>query len=243
VTSKQPRRRPAAAARGPAGRAPSSSRWWAIGGTAVVLVVAVVIAVAAGGGGGSDGAASAAGKHETGTVVVDGAPLPTYDPTAAKDDAVGDRAPTLHGEGFDGQSVTVGPSEKPHVVMFLAHWCPHCQAEVPRVVTLAEHGAFDGLDVSAVATGTRSDLPNYPPSAWLAREKWPFTVMVDSKTSTGATAYGIPSYPYFVFLGADGTVLGRATGEIAPSALHDILDALRAGKPLPSATGSSSSAG
>ena len=57
--------------------------------------------------------------------------------------------------------------------MFLAHWCPHCQAEVPRIVTLAKAGAFDGLDVASVATGTSSQYPNYPPSAWLARRSGP----------------------------------------------------------------------
>jgi hypothetical protein len=111
------------------------------------------------------------------------------------------------------------------------------------VVTLAKQGAFDGIDVAAVATGTSPDAPNYPPSAWLAREHWPFDVMVDSKQSTAATAYGLPAYPFFVFLDADGKVLARATGEIDPSALTDILDAMRAGTPLPAATGSSSGAG
>ena len=46
--------------------------------------------------------------------------------------------------------------------MFLAHWCPHCQAEVPRLVELAEQGAFDGVDVTAVATGTNADGAQLP---------------------------------------------------------------------------------
>ena len=53
--------------------------------------------------------------------------------------------------------------------MFLAHWCPHCQAEMPRLVALAKAGKLDGVDVTGVATGTNPGYPNYPPSAWLKK--------------------------------------------------------------------------
>ena len=100
--------------------------------------------------------------------------------------------------------------------MFLAHWCPHCQAEVPRVVKLAKHGAFDGLDVASVATATSSEAANYPPSAWLEREHWPFMVLLDDEQSTAAQAFGLSAYPFFVFLDGNGAVLGRTTGEVEP---------------------------
>jgi thiol-disulfide isomerase/thioredoxin len=230
-------------------RATNSNRTWAVViGVVVVVGIAAVIAVAAGGGGSTSGSGSTqsgnASTHETGPVAVAGATLPRYGgPT--NDDAIGHTVPTLTGEGFDGSKVTIGPTSPtgtPQVVMFVAHWCPHCQAEVPRVVDLAKQGAFDGLSVSTVATGTNPDYPNYPPSTWLQREDWPFPVMADSDQSTAAQAYGLPSYPFFVFVGADGKVAGRATGEIAPADLTKILDALRDGKPLPTASGANSSA-
>lgn len=244
----------------PGGRAKPSSRakyrnrgksgsrtWMVVLGVAVVAVIAAVIAFAAAGGdsGSTSGSASAqsgnASTHETGPVAVAGATLPRYGgPT--NDDAVGHTLPTLTGVGFDGSHVTVGPTGTPQVVMFVAHWCPHCQAEVPRIVDLAKQGAFEGLSVSTVATGTNPDYPNYPPSAWLSREDWPFPVMVDSQQSTAAQAYGLSAYPFFVFVGADGKVAGRATGELAPADLTKILDALRDGKTLPTASGANSSA-
>ena len=106
-----------------------------------------------------------------------------------------------------------------------------------RIVDLAKEGAFKGIDVATVATGTNAAYPNYPPSAWLKRENWPFPVMVDSPQQTAAGAYGLSSYPYFVFANAQGKVVGRATGEIAPSDLKKILTALAAGKPLPKVGG------
>jgi len=228
-------------------RGTNSNRTWAVViGVVVVAAIAAVIAVAAGRDDGSTaGSGSAqsgsATAHETGPVSVAGATLPRYTgPTA--DDAVGHTIPTLTGEGFDGSRLTIGPTGTPQVVIFVAHWCPHCQAQVPRIVDLAKQGAFDGLSVSTVATGTNPDYPNYPPSEWLSREGWPFPVMADSTRSTAAAAYGLSAYPFFVFVDADGKVAGRATGEVDPSDLTKIFDALRAGKPLPTASGASSSA-
>jgi thiol-disulfide isomerase/thioredoxin len=218
--------------------APRRNRtWWVWGGVALVFVVAIVVAVAASGG--DDGGAKPT-AHETGAVTADGTALPQYDADEV-DTAIGDTIPTLTGVSFDGSKVTIGPTGTPQVVVFLAHWCPHCQAEVPRIVDLAKQGAFDGIDVAAVATGTNADAPNYPPSAWLEREKWSFPVMVDSAGGSAARAYGLPSYPYFVFADAQGAVVGRAVGEIAPGDLRKILDALEAGTPLPTGIAGASS--
>jgi thiol-disulfide isomerase/thioredoxin len=229
-------------------RRKSANRTWVVvAAVAVVAVVAAVIAFAAAGGsddsssGSGSGQSGSATTHETGPVAVSGAALPRYG-GPDKDNAIGDTIPTLSGGSFDGSKVSIGPNGEPQVVMFVAHWCPHCQAEVPRVVDLAKQGAFDGLGVSTVATGTNPNYPNYPPSAWLADQSWPFPVMADSPQSTAAEAYGLSAYPFFVFVDANGKVAGRATGEIAPADLTKILDALRAGKPLPTASGANSSA-
>ena len=93
---------------------------------------------------------------------------------------------------------------------------PALPGELPRLVTLANSGALDGIDVYAVATGTSADSPNYPPSAWLKREHWPFPAMADSDRTAAANAFGLSSYPYLVFVDAHGKVVGRASGELAP---------------------------
>ena len=133
--------------------------------------------------------------HETGAVTVDGTALPQYT-GGGVDTAIGDTIPTLSGVSFDGSSVTIGPTGKPQVVMFVAHWCPHCQAEVPRVVELAKSGAFKGIDVVHGRDRRRTPpYPNYPPSAWLKRENWPFPVMVDSPQQTAARPTASPPTP------------------------------------------------
>jgi cytochrome c biogenesis protein CcmG/thiol:disulfide interchange protein DsbE len=134
---------------------------------------------------------------------------------------------------FDGKPVTIAPDGKPQMIVFVAHWCPHCQNEVPRLVELAKQGVFKGVDVTAVATGTNDTYPNYPPSAWLKRVGWPFPVMADSASGSAANAYGLSAYPYFVLVDANGKIAARSTGEVAPADISANVEALRAGTPLP----------
>jgi thiol-disulfide isomerase/thioredoxin len=214
------------------------------GGLALVVVIAVVVAVVAGGGGSDDAKATA---FETSPVTVQGTPLPRFDDSKSPDPAIGDTIPTLQGKSvFDGGSITIGPgggsggTGKPQAIAFVAHWCPHCQAEVPRLVELAKQGVFDGVDVSAVATGTNPQYPNYPPSAWLQRVDWPFPVMADSKTGTAAQAYGLDAYPFFVLVDANGKVAARGSGEIAPDQIKADIAALKKGEPIPLASSNQS---
>jgi thiol-disulfide isomerase/thioredoxin len=208
------------------------------GGLAAVVVIAIIVAVVAGSGGDDANAT----KWETAAVTVKGTPLPKYDSEVSPDPAVGETPPTLTGKSiYTGDPITIAPNGKPQMVVFVAHWCPHCQAEVPRLVSLAKQGVFDGVDVTAVATATSDQAPNYPPSAWLKGEDWPFPVMADSPRATAADAYGLSAYPYFVMIGADGKVAGRGTGELAPADIKANIAALKRGEPLPLQSSSQSS--
>ena len=212
------------------------------GGVAAVVVIAVVVSLVVSSGG--DNASTT--KFETANVTANDTALPRYDSASyannQKDPAIGMTLPTLHGHSiFDGKPITIGPDGKPQAVVFVAHWCPHCQAEVPRLVALAKDGVFKGLEVTAVATGTNSAYPNYPPSAWLKRVGWPFPVMADSASQAAANAYGLPAYPYFMLVDANGKVAGRGTGEVSDADIKANVKALLAGTPLPLLSPGSSS--
>ena len=215
------------------------TRFLVYGGLAVVVVIAAVVAVALS----SSGSDAQASQYEQAPVKVTGTPLPPFKGPVG-DPAIGDTIPTLQGVSvFNGDPVKIAPNGKPQAIVFVAHWCPHCQAEVPRLVALAKRGAFDGVDVTAVATGTNTGYPNYPPSAWLKRDHWPFPVMADSKDYAAANAYGLTAYPYFVLVDQDGKVAGRASGEVTDADVVANLKALKAGEPLPLLkSGASSSA-
>ena len=190
-----------------------------LGTVVLVAIVAIVIVVATGGG--SD---SAVDLSENGTVTVTGDLLPSFEGDTATDIGAGLTAPVLEGQAFDGTPIVIEPGS-PTLVVFLAHWCPHCQAEVPDLVEWAESLSVpQGLNVVGVATATAPDRPNYPPSEWLLRERWPFLVMADDEAATAAQAFGTTGYPYLVMLDANGVVQWRHSGELADGQLEQYLD-------------------
>lgn len=189
---------------------------------AVVVVLGLVIAFGPGGDGGSGTNALAYAPVE-----VEGAALARFD-SAATDPAVGEPAPGLFGQSPDGAAISVQPNQ-PTLLVFLAHWCPHCQVELPLLVDMAASGAFDGVRPVAVLTGTNPDAPNYPPAAWVAREGWTGDVLVDDEASSAGTAFGLATYPYLVAVRADGSVAGRASGELPEADVSALLAAARSG--------------
>ena len=81
----------------------------------------------------------------------------------------------------------------------------------------------------AVATGTDPKRPNVPPSAWLEEEGWSQPVLADGDAYEVGTAYGLTSFPFWVFVDADGTVVARDSGELSPEQLDDHMKNLLAG--------------
>jgi cytochrome c biogenesis protein CcmG/thiol:disulfide interchange protein DsbE len=205
----------------------SSTTAWIVAGVliAVIALVAVIAIVASGGSDDDAPTTTLAGSSETQPATITGDPLPAFQPGGSADAAVGVTAPTVSGRSFDGTPVSIEPG-RVTMLAFLAHWCPHCQREVPTLTEWAEEGGVpEGVDVIGIATATAPDRPNYPPSAWLAEEQFPFPTMADDAGYSVAQAYGLPSFPYFVALDAEGKVAARAVGELSPESLAELLAA------------------
>lgn len=148
------------------------------------------------------------------------------------DDAAGsgDVAPTLEGTDIAGAPLTI-PSEGPKLVVFLAHWCPHCQAELPLLVDWIDSGAVpEGVEVYGVSTAIDPSADNYPPEDWFAREGWEQPTLVDAD-SADAQAYGVEGFPYLAFVDADGTIVDTLSGEQPIEEIQTRADALVATSP------------
>jgi len=152
---------------------------------------------------------------ETGPVAVVGEPLPTFEETTG-DAAVGLPVPGFDATTFDGRTVKVRPGDGTgYVIAFFAHWCSHCQAEVPKLVGWIDRdGIPSGVEVVAVSTAVYLDRGNLP-RAWFATEGWRELVLRDSDGSEVAEAYGLRSFPYFVVVGTDGRVRARIGGGLS----------------------------
>jgi thiol-disulfide isomerase/thioredoxin len=189
-----------------------------------VIALIAVIAIVASSMAEDDDAAS--GLQQVGPVAVSGDSLETL--PEGPDPAIGVTAPGLEGQSFDGSSVEIDDDGRPKVLVFLAHWCPHCQVEVPRIADwLAENGAPNDVDIYGVATGTSEERPNFPPSSWLEREGWDLPTLVDSEDGIAASAYGLSAFPFFVTLDSDHEVVARGSGELSTEQWESLLDAAR----------------
>ncbi|MCC5953454.1 MAG: TlpA family protein disulfide reductase [Acidimicrobiia bacterium] len=191
-----------------------------VGGAAVV-VLALVLAITLSGGDGDGATTFAHGSPE-----VEGTPLGQH-VAGAPDPAVGQAAPVVAGADFDGAPVALDGGSAT-LTVFLAHWCPVCQSEVPELQAWIDDGTIpDDVRVVAVATANDPGRDNFPPDAWLESEGWTPSVLVDSEDSEVAAAFGLSGFPFMVVTDADGTVVARHSGVIGEAQLTMLLDQAR----------------
>ncbi len=114
---------------------------------------------------------------------------------------------------------------------FVAHWCQHCQRDVPALQSWLNAGNGQGVRVLSVATGTNETRPNFPPHEWLEREGWTAPVMLDDRNFPGGQAFGLSAYPFWTVIAPDGTVALRLSGALGAEgfeALFGFAEGLRA---------------
>ena len=192
------------------------------GGVAAAIAAIIAVVLVVGGGSSSSSTTTSTITSNSGDVVA----AAEFQPVEAEgemllaledpdnDPARGKIAPVVNGFGFDGAPLTIAPTGKPMLVVFLAHWCPHCNAEIPRLIEWKDSGAMPAdLGVVGVSTGARDDAPNWPPSQWVVDKAWPWPVMADNEDQNAAVAFGVSGYPGLILLNGDGKVLARRSGE------------------------------
>ncbi|MEQ1700399.1 MAG: TlpA disulfide reductase family protein [Ilumatobacteraceae bacterium] len=218
------------------GGASGKGLMWAAIAVIIVIAAGIGIFVASGDdGGSSDNSASTQPSSklpDSQPVTITGDSLVAF-ADGAEDTAIGLEAPVVSGLNFGGEEIVLDAKAtgRPYMVVFLAHWCPHCNAEVPRLNDWKHSGAVPaGLDVIGVATAVSKSSPNYPPASWFSNKGWEWPVLVDEADGDGAAgkaaqAFGASGWPYFVIVGADGKVKVRVSGEIKTvSELESIVD-------------------
>ena len=176
---------------------------------AVVLVLGLAIAI----GVTLSSEPVAAGLPE-GEIKVDGEFPPQYAGENDDNIALGLSAPTFSAPDQNSEIFNLEKNGNSKALLFLAHWCPHCQREVPVVQSFIDsNGVPPGIDVIAVATSIDRGRDNYPPQEWLEREGWSETQIYDLDREIGE-AYGLNAFPYWVFLDKDLNVIARRTGNL-----------------------------
>ena len=154
------------------------------------------------------------GNLPEGETTVIGQILPEY--AGENDDNIiqGQEAPTFSGPNENSEIVTIEKNGNAKALLFLAHWCGYCQKEVPIVQEYIDLiGIPEGVEIIAIATSIDRSRDNYPPHDWLESEGWSEVQIYDIDREIG-TAYGIKSFPYWVFLDKDLKVVARRAGNL-----------------------------
>jgi thiol-disulfide isomerase/thioredoxin len=161
-----------------------------------------------------------------GPVSVTGADLPQL-PQEGSDplNGQGVASPVATALDLDGAEVTIGAPGQAQVLVFLAHWCPVCQQEVPVLVDLIDAGGVPAdVELVAVLTGLDPSRPNWPPDVWLEREGFRGTIARDAQGDRLMRAFGLRAYPAWVVIDAEGRIVTRRTGLLPLVGIAQLFD-------------------
>jgi len=184
-------------------------------GLAVVAVVVVVGAIALGGG--NDGGGGT-GPATAGDVTIDRASGPQLQ--------IGDTIPAFTAPMLGGGTMTWDDYlGTPTVLAIWAPWCPHCQAELPRLSAGVD--AHPGVQMVSVATAIGTQ-PGPTPDEYMSSEGLTFPVGVDDGDGTILQGMGVQSFPTTYYVDPSGKVVDVTVGEVPPDQLQQILDDLAA---------------
>lgn len=156
-----------------------------------------------------------------------GPPLPAY-VAGQPDPALGQKAPLVVTEYLDESYAFVGggggPNDTAKLVVFVAHWCPTCQEELPEIAAwVKDNGLPAGVEIVMVSTFPDSARANYPPSEWFAAAGWDAPVAADSSDGEIAQEFGMSSVPSWVLLTDLNFVLERGVGRLQPAQLERLI--------------------
>ncbi|MGA1478859.1 MAG: TlpA family protein disulfide reductase [Candidatus Actinomarina sp.] len=190
-------------------------------GGAIVLVVGLAVAI-----GVSLVDEPLDGNLPEGETTISGDALPEY---AGENDiniSVGLQAPLFSGPDQNSEIISLEKNGKSKILLFLAHWCPHCQAEVPIVQEYIDtFGLPADVEVIGILTSIDRSRDNYPPHDWLVKEGWSETQIYDLDREIG-TVYGLNAFPYWVTLDKDLKVVNRVTGKLTPDQITVLINLL-----------------
>ncbi len=121
--------------------------------------------------------------------------------------------PDVEGVSISGEPFKIQNDGRKKIILFLAHWCPHCQVEVGVFESWTKtHGIPNDIDFYAVATANNPSQENYPPETWLKEAKWEFPTIIDTESDNIAKIFGVTSFPYWVLVDSDNKILTRLAG-------------------------------
>jgi cytochrome c biogenesis protein CcmG/thiol:disulfide interchange protein DsbE len=156
-------------------------------------------------------------------VAVDGLALPPYDESSDPTAGVA-TSPVITARDLDDREVVLGAPGQAQVLVFLAHWCPVCDQELPVLRNVIESGNVPAdVEIIAVLTGLDPGRPNWPPDVWLRNAGVNVVAVRDDVGDPLMRAFGLRAYPAWAVIDADGTIQARRQGLLTSVAITQLL--------------------
>jgi len=161
-----------------------------------------------------------------GPVAVEGTPVAVAYPESGPDPAVGLPSPVITALTYDDEEIVIGAPGRAQVLVFLAHWCPVCDQELPTLRDIVSaDGVPDEVDLVFVTTGLDPGRPNWPPKRWLDDAGLAsVTTVRDDVGDPLMRAYGLRAYPAWAVIDAEGTLVARRQGLLPAVGVAQLLD-------------------
>jgi peroxiredoxin len=160
--------------------------------------------------------------------------------------AIGAKGPDFNLKATDGKMYTLASVAGPKgtAVVFTCNACPYSQGYEARLIDLGRKYQAEGVGFIAINPNDPKVQPadSFDNMVQRASEKgFPYPYAFDATQATAA-AYGARVTPHVFLLDADGTLVYRGrvddaldTKEVKSHDFQNALDALVAGKPIPTA--------
>jgi len=109
-----------------------------------------------------------------------------------------------------------------------AHWCPHCQRELPPLSDWYTENAdlYPNVELISVTSSIDPARGN-PLEPYLDELQLPFPAILDPDLAL-AEQFGLSAYPFWVFTSGDGTTLLRVAGFLEIDQVAEIFAQLEA---------------
>jgi len=121
--------------------------------------------------------------------------------------------PDIEGISISGEPFKIQNDGRKKIILFLAHWCPHCQVEVEVFESwIKTRGVPEDFDIYGIATANNPSQEKYPPETWLKEGNWEFPTIIDTDSDNIAKIFGVTSFPYWVLVDSENKILTRLTG-------------------------------
>jgi thiol-disulfide isomerase/thioredoxin len=132
-------------------------------------------------------------------------------------------------EYYTETEMTVDPTDgTARAWLIWAHWCPHCQRELPPLSEWYAANADQYPNVELISVSSSIDpTRGNPLEPYLDELQLPFPVIVDPDL-TLAEQFGLSAYPFWVFTAGDGTTLLRVAGFLEIDQVASIFSQLEA---------------